>query len=52
MAENHYDTDVNKGSLNMRSFTSQLNERYEKGWKLAKVFEQEGNTILIWERIN
>lgn len=50
MANDHYDTSVNKGDLNMRSFTDDLNDRWNDGWKLAHVFEQGGNTIVVWER--
>lgn len=46
----HYETEVNRGDLNMRSFTDTLNDRFEKGWRLAFVFVQEGNTITVWER--
>jgi hypothetical protein len=46
----HYDASVNKGDLNMRSFTNELNQRWEDGWKLAYVFSHGGNTIVVWER--
>jgi hypothetical protein len=46
----HYDADVNEGGINMAAFTSQLNRRWEEGWKLAHAFEQSGNTILVWEQ--
>lgn len=46
----HYDAEVNKGSLNMGSFTTKLNQRYEQGWRLSHLFEQAGNTVLVWER--
>lgn len=46
----HYETEVNKGDLNMRAFQRRLNERHEQGWKLAHIFSQGGNTITIWER--
>jgi hypothetical protein len=48
----HYEADVNRGDLNMRSLTDELNDRHDKGWKLAHIFEQGGNTILIWEQIS
>ena len=46
----HYEAEVNKGSLNMGAFTARLNQRYETGWKLAHAFEQDGNTVFVWER--
>jgi len=46
----HYDASVNRGSINMGSFTKELNSRYEDGWRLAFVFSQEGNTIMVWEK--
>ena len=46
----HYDVSVNKDDLNARSFANELNDRHEDGWKLAKVFEQNGNTVVVWER--
>ncbi len=46
----HYDATVNRGSINMGSFTKELNARYEDGWRLAFVFSQEGNTIMVWEK--
>ena len=46
----HYDAEVNKGDLNMNSFTRKLNDRHEEGWKLAHVFEHGGNMVIVWER--
>ena len=46
----HYQTEVNKGDVNMRALESDLNQRYEDGWRLAHVFEQGGNVVFIWER--
>lgn len=45
-----YHAEVNKGSINMRSLTGDLNEKGADGWRLAHVYSQEGNTILIFER--
>ncbi len=44
-----YETSVNKGSINMRSFEATLNDRAKAGWRLHTAFEQDGNTILIFE---
>lgn len=46
-----YYTEVNKGSINMRSFTGDLNKKGADGWRLAHVFEQSGNTITVFERV-
>lgn len=45
----HYETQVNKGSIRMQSFESLLNSRYAKGYRLAHVFEQDGNTVMVFE---
>ena len=45
-----YDTEVNKGSINMRALASTLNKRGSEGWRLAQAFQEGGNTILIYER--
>jgi hypothetical protein len=50
MADDHYDATVNRGDLNMRSFTDELNDRWKDGWRVGQVFMQGGNTIVIWER--
>lgn len=46
-----YDTEVNKGSINMRSLASTLNKRGAEGWRMAQAFQESGNTILIFERV-
>ena len=46
----HYEAEVNKGDVNMRSLQNNLNKRYEDGWKLAHVVSEAGNMIFIWER--
>ena len=45
----HYVTEVNKGSINMRTWQAHLNEMYRKGYRLAHSFEQDGNTIQVFE---
>ena len=51
MAEvGHYDTQVNKGSLQMGILKNMLNNRWERGWRLHSIFEQNGNTIMVFER--
>jgi hypothetical protein len=46
----HYEAEVNRGDLNVDHFTRQLNNRWERGWRLARLFEQSGNTVIVWER--
>lgn len=46
----HYEAVVNTGSLNVERWTKLLNERWEKGWRLDHVFEQKGNTVMVFER--
>jgi hypothetical protein len=46
-----YATDVNKGSINMRFWQKRLNEWAAQGWRLAHVFEQDGNTVQVFERV-
>ncbi len=50
MAADHYEAEVNEGGINMANFNRQLNNRWEQGWRLARIFEQAGNTIIVWER--
>lgn len=48
--QGQYLTEVNKGSINMSTLTDKLNDRYEEGWKLHSIFEQNGNTLTVYER--
>lgn len=52
MADQHYETEVNKGDLNMNAFTRGLNDKWEKGYRLVHVFVQGGNTITVWEKVS
>lgn len=45
----HYVTRVNKGSIRMQTFESDLNGMYATGYRLAHVFEQDGNTVQVYE---
>jgi putative hemolysin len=45
----HYATVVNKGSLNVTIWAGALNNQYAKGYRLAHVFEQDGNTVQVFE---
>ena len=46
-----YTTEVNKGSENMRWLTGHLNEMAQQGWRLHTIFEQDRNTVIIFERV-
>ena len=46
----HYEIEVNEGSVNMKHFAEKANERHANGYRMAHVFMQEGNTIVVWER--
>lgn len=46
----HYDVVVNKRGLSVSALTTTLNERWDNGWALAQVFEQRGNTVLVYEK--
>ncbi len=46
----HYHVEVNKRGLSVRALTTALNQRWENGWRLAHVFEQRGNTVLVFEK--
>ena len=46
----HYETEVNEGNINMTMLQRKLNKRYDDGWKVAHIFSEGGNTIIIWER--
>jgi hypothetical protein len=45
----HYVTEVNKGSINMTMWALKLNEMYSRGYRLAHTFEQDGNTVQVFE---
>ena len=46
----HYEIEVNEGSVNMKRFAQMANERHVNGYRIAHVFMQEGNTIVVWEK--
>jgi hypothetical protein len=46
-----YTTEVNKGSVNMRSPTNHLNDMGRQGWRLHSIFEQDKNTVMVFERV-
>ena len=44
-----YHAVVNKKDINMGRLTSALNDMESKGWRLAHIFAQDGNTIEIFQ---
>ena len=44
----HYEIEVNKGSVTVGRFEDVANRRFANGYRLHQVYEQEGNTIVIW----
>jgi hypothetical protein len=46
----HYEIEVNEGSVNMKKFSEAANQRHANGYRMAQVFSQEGNTIVVWEK--
>jgi len=45
-----YVTRVNKGRLDVERHTDFLNGVYQRGFRLHTVFEQNGNTVMVFER--
>lgn len=48
----HYVTEVNRGSINMSRWQGKLNSMHARGYRLAHVFEQDGNTVQVFERLH
>ncbi len=46
----YYEMEVNEGSVNMKRFQSAANDRHKNGYRMAHVFMQDGNTVVVWER--
>jgi hypothetical protein len=47
-----YEIEVNEGSVNVGRFEKAANDRAANGYRMAHVIEQDGNTIVVWERIS
>lgn len=45
----HYRTDVNRGYINMNRWQQHLEAMYRAGYRLTHVFEQNGNTVQVFE---
>lgn len=45
----HYVTEVNKGSIRMQTWQAHLNDMHKRGYRLAHVFEQDKNTVQVYE---
>jgi hypothetical protein len=46
-----YEIEVNEGSINMKHFTNVANDRWKNGYRMAHVFEQDKNTVVVWEKV-
>jgi hypothetical protein len=46
-----YYAEVNKGSIRMQTLTTHLNDMGRQGWRLHFIFEQDKNTIIVFERM-
>lgn len=44
-----YDAVVNKKDLNVGRLAAALNDREQRGWQLVHIFEQDGNTVQIFQ---
>lgn len=45
-----YVTRVNSGRLDVERHTDFLNQTYTTGFRLHSIFEQNGNTVMVFER--
>jgi hypothetical protein len=46
-----YTAEVNRDSINMSWLTGHLNNMGKKGWRLHTIFQQERNTVMVFERM-
>jgi hypothetical protein len=44
-----YHAEVNTGSVNMQRLTDRLNSMGRQGWRLHSIFEQDKNTVIVFE---
>ena len=47
---NQYKATVNKGTLNIGDLEDALNRAWEDGWRLHTIFEQAGNTCIVYQK--
>lgn len=45
-----FDVVVNKNSLSVKMLGPALAKRLQDGWTLAHIFEQDGNTVMVFQR--
>lgn len=45
-----YVTRVNKDRLDIERHTDYLNKAFQSGFRLHSIFEQNGNTVMVFER--
>lgn len=46
---NHFLTEVNRGSLRVQTWQAHLNDMYRRGYRMTQAFEQDGNTVQVYE---
>lgn len=47
----HYVTRVDRGKLDVERHTDFLNKAFSDGFRLHSIFEQNGNTVMVFERL-
>lgn len=45
----HYVTHLDRGRLDLDGLQKKANEMYGRGYRLDKIFEQSGNTVMVFE---
>lgn len=50
VTESPYDISVNRGSMSQDWFRRHAAGWWAKGYALHTVFEQAGNTVMVWQR--
>lgn len=46
-----FEAQVNKGRIQMSGLTDHLNARFVNGYELSHIYEQNGNTVVIWRKM-
>lgn len=46
----HYVTRVDRGKLDVERHSDFLNDAHRAGFRLHSIFEQNGNTVMVFER--
>jgi hypothetical protein len=48
--DDRYMVEVSSGAVDARALGHTFNQRWEAGWRLAHVYSQASNTVMVWER--